>query len=50
MLPAELMGLKINKFKKFNNLIKNKSFLNSLVLNVANTLNLIKKKNLIQLF
>ena len=44
MLPAELMGLKINKFKKFNNLIKNKSFLNSLVLNVANTLNLIKKK------
>ena len=44
MLPAELMGLRINKFKKFNNLIKNKSFLNSLVLNVANTLNLIKKK------
>ena len=44
MLPAELMGLKHGKFKKFNSLIKNKSFLNSLVVNVSNTFYLIKKK------
>ena len=44
MLPAELMGLKQGKFKKFNSLIKNKSFLNSLVVNVSNTFYLIKKK------
>ena len=29
MLPAMLMGLNVNKFKKFNELIKNKYFLNS---------------------
>ena len=28
MLPAELMGLKQNKFKRFNDLIKNKRFVN----------------------
>ena len=44
MLPAELMGLKQGKFKKFNSLIKNKSFLNSLVVNVSNTFYLFKKK------
>ncbi len=44
MLPAELMGLKTSKFKSLNNLIKNKNFINSLVLNVSNILNLIKKK------
>jgi len=44
MLPAELMGLKQNKFKRFNHLIRNKSFLNALVLNVSNTINLIKQK------
>jgi len=43
MLPAELMGLKQSKFKKFNTLIKNKSFLKSLVINVSNTLNFTKK-------
>ncbi len=44
MLPSALMGLEINKFRKFNNLIKNKRFLNSIVKNVANQLELIKKK------
>jgi glucose-6-phosphate isomerase len=42
MLPAELMNLNENKFKQFNNLIKNKAFVNKLVKNVAATLNLIK--------
>ncbi len=44
MLPAELMGLDVSKFRQLNSLIKNKNFLNSLVLNVNYTLNLIKKK------
>ena len=43
MLPAELMNLNENKFKQFNNLIKNKIFVNNLVNNVAATLNLIKE-------
>ena len=42
MLPAELMNLKENKFKQFNNLVKNKTFVNNLVGNVSTTLNLIK--------
>ncbi len=41
MLPAELMNLNEKKFKQFNNLIKNKNFVNNLVCNVAATLNLI---------
>ena len=45
MLPAELVGLNTRKFKQLNFLIKNSNFLNSLVNNVANTINLIKKKN-----
>ena len=49
MLPAELMGLKISKFKQLNNLIKNKNFINSLVINVNNTLFFLKKKSLIPL-
>ena len=44
MLPAELMGLNVNKFKQLNALIKNKNFLDSLVSNVSSTLNLIKNK------
>ena len=44
MLPAELMGLKSNKFKQFNALIKNKNFINALVSNVGSTLYFIKKK------
>ena len=34
MLPAELMGLNANKFKKFNLLIKNNNFVKNLILNV----------------
>ena len=34
MLPAELMGLNEKKFKKFNELINNKFFINSLIKNV----------------
>ena len=44
MLPAELMGLKINKFKQLNSLIKNKYFLNKLISNVGSILHFIKKK------
>ena len=44
MLPAELMGLDIKKFKQMNNLIKNKNFINSLLINVSNTLFFLKKK------
>ncbi len=44
MLPAELMGLDSNKFRQFSSLIKNKNFFNSLVLNVAATIQLIKNK------
>ena len=44
MLPAELMGLKPIKFKQYNNLIKNKDFLNHLVVNVSAILNFINKK------
>ncbi len=44
MLPAELMGLSSNKFKQLNNLIKNKKFLNNLIINVQAILFFQKKK------
>jgi glucose-6-phosphate isomerase len=44
MLPAELMGLSISKFKQLNNLIKNKKFINALIINVSNTLFFLKQK------
>ena len=44
MLPAELMGLNSKNFRKFNDLIKNKKFLNSLVNSVSCIL-AFKKKN-----
>ena len=44
ILPAELMGLNIKKFRRFNFLIKNKKFLNSLIHNVSNILDLLKRK------
>ena len=44
MLPAELMGLNIRKFKQLNNLIKNKNFINSLVSNVASIIFYVKQK------
>jgi glucose-6-phosphate isomerase len=43
MLPAELMNLDEGKFKQFNNLIKNKKFINNLVNNVSAKLKLIKQ-------
>ena len=46
MLPAELMGLDSRKFKKFDNLVANKKFLNSLIINVSNILELIKRKKI----
>jgi len=44
MLPADLMGLNHQKFRQFNNLIKNKNFIKCLLTNVANILDFIKKK------
>ena len=44
MLPAELMGLRVNRFRRFDDLIKNKNFINSLILNVSNILSLTNKK------
>jgi len=44
MLPAKLMGFSPNKFRRLNDLIKNKSFINCLVSNISNILELIKKK------
>ena len=44
MLPAELMGLNEKKFKQFNNLIKKKIFVNSLIKNVSAILEFQKKK------
>ena len=44
MLPAELMGLDSSKFRQFNNLIKNKKFLNLLVQNTNSILHFSKKK------
>ena len=44
MLPAELVGLKPEKFKQLNYLIKNKKFIDNLIKNVASTINLIKNK------
>jgi len=44
MLPAELMGLKSKSFKQMNNLIKNKKFINSLLINISSTLFFLKKK------
>ena len=46
MLPAELMGLKETKFKRFNDLIKNKYFFNSIISNVVNIVELVNKKKL----
>ncbi len=44
MLPAELMGCDPIKFRRLNQIIKNKSYINSLIQNVLNILYLIKKK------
>ena len=49
MLPAEFMGLNEKKFKRFNYLINNKNFVNSLIENVTSIFNYIKngKTNLV---
>ena len=44
MLPAELMGFKVNKFRKFNELVKNKFFIDSLISNVSDILSLSNNK------
>jgi glucose-6-phosphate isomerase len=44
MLPASLIGLSEKKFKQFNNIVKNKKFINSLISNVANIIFFLKKK------
>ena len=44
MLPAELMGLKSDNFKRFNYLVKNKNFMNSLISNVGSIIYFSKKK------
>ena len=44
MLPASLMGLKEKKFKQFNNIVRNKNFLNSLIYNAANIISFLEKK------
>ena len=44
MLPASLVGLNEKKFKQYNNIIKNKKFINSLLINVSNMIFFLKKK------
>ena len=44
MLPAELMGLKVNKFKRLNHLINNNNFISQLICNVESTLKFAKQK------
>ncbi len=44
MLPSSLVGLSSKKFKQFNNLVKKKNFINSLIYNVSNILFYVKKK------
>ena len=44
MLPAELMGLDPKKFRQFDNLIKNKQYLNLLIKNTNSILHLSNKK------
>jgi len=46
MLPAELMGLKVEKFRKFNFLINDKKFVGNLIQSVSSTLNMIKKNKI----
>jgi len=43
MFPAELMGLKASNFRKLNDIIKDKKFLNSLIMNTSAILNYSKK-------
>ena len=44
MLPSELMGLKPEKFRQLNNLIKNKKFTEALIRNVSSIIFYLNKK------
>ena len=44
MLPAQLMGLNPNNFKSFNNLVRNKNFINNLISNVSSILHFSQQK------
>ena len=44
MLPSELMGLRPEKFRQLNNIIKNKKFIEALLLNVSNIIYYLNKK------
>jgi len=44
MLPSSLVGLNEKKFKQFNKLIKNQTFMNNLIINSSNIIYFIKKK------
>jgi len=44
MLPSELMGLNPQKFRQLNNLVKNKSFMNSLIKDVSAMVFYLQKK------
>jgi len=46
MLPAMLMGLDEKKFKNFDNLIKNKAFLDALIDSVSSTIYFVNQKKL----
>ena len=44
MLPSELMGFKPENFRQLNNLIKNKKFMDALIVNVSNIISFLKNK------
>ena len=44
MVPAELMGLDIKKFKRLNHLINNKKFMRNIIQNVSAILLFAKRK------
>jgi len=44
MLPSELMGFKPQNFRQLNNLIKNKKFMDALIVNVSNIISFLKNK------
>ena len=44
MLPSELMGFKPENFRQLNNLIKNKKFMDALIVNVSNIIFFLKNK------
>tara|TARA_B100000287_G_scaffold295814_1_gene279004 strand:- start:31 stop:1200 length:1170 start_codon:yes stop_codon:yes gene_type:complete len=46
MLPADLMGLNHKNFRQFNNLVKNKKFIRSLISNVSSIFYFTKRKKI----